>query len=28
MEDARFIQKAKMSNLEFEALAKAIHTNL
>ena len=28
MEDARFIQKVKMSNLEFEALAKAIHANL
>ncbi|MFH6767647.1 HIT family protein [Gaetbulibacter aquiaggeris] len=28
MEDARFIQKTKMSNLEFEALAKAIHANL
>lgn len=28
MEDARFIQKAKMSNQEFEVLAKAIHANL
>ena len=28
MEDMRFIQKVKMSNLEFEALAKAIHANL
>jgi len=28
MEDARFIQKVKMPNLEFEALAKAIHANL
>ena len=28
MEDARFIQKTKMSHLEFEALAKAIHANL
>ncbi|MDH3323315.1 MAG: HIT family protein [Flavobacteriaceae bacterium] len=28
MEDARFLQKVKMPNLEFEALAKAIHANL